>query len=502
MLLTMARAGIYLRISYARAGEVKDGAARKGELVGVDKQRPPCLALCERLGWAVVEEYVDPNDSAYSGRPRKAWRRLMADVRAGRIDAIVAWHPDRLTRQPKENEELIELVDRYGIQVATAMAGEHDLASPSGRLHFRMLGSIARYESEHRAERVREHHNALAAAGRWHGGRRPFGYRYVEGGGIELDEREAAAIRAARERILNASEDSTGQLSAIAREWREAGLAESKGGRPVTVTTLDRLLRSPHLLGARRHNGQVTKADAWPAIFTPEEQATLVAELDRRGHKELVSRVRTLCSGYLRCGDDRDGRVCSHVMRGASLKAAGGERAPGYRCDAATGGCGRLHRLAKPIDDEVRDRIIEALAGPKLKAKLARQAAGRLSAEEAREVKARLVADKAKLTQLDALAGDLEEEVVEATKASIGARMLEHSRKLRAGVYTGPLVGLPTTKAALRHAWQHDWSLDRKREIIGELVKLPPDGSGITLLPAGRGHRSNPERDVLIDWKL
>src|SRR5215211_2916643 len=195
MVYPMARAGIYERISYARAGEIKSGAARKGEVLSVEKQEPPCLALCERLGWKVVETYIDPNDSAYSGRPRRQWKRLIEDVKAGRIDAIVAWHPDRLTRQPRENEELIELVDRYGLIVATAMAGEHDLASPSGRLHFRMLGSIARYESEHRAEPVMGHHNQLAAESRRHGGRRPCGYRYVDGGGIELDEREGPALR-------------------------------------------------------------------------------------------------------------------------------------------------------------------------------------------------------------------------------------------------------------------------------------------------------------------
>ena len=356
----MTRAGIYLRISSARAGEIQSGAARRGEVLGVDRQRPPCVELCARLRWTVVDEYADPNDSAYSGRVRKQWRRLIADVQAGRIDAIVAWHPDRLTRQPKENEELIELVDRYGLQVATAMAGEHDLASPSGRLHFRMLGSLARYESEHRAERVASHHDQLAQEGRWHGGRRPFGYRYVDGGGIELDEREAAAIRQARVRILDGA-----TLSAVVRDWRAAGLFQSKGGRPVTVTIADRLLRSPHLDGDRRHRGAVTKADAWPAVFTTAEHLDLVAELDRRGRRGLVDRHRTLCSGYLRCG------ACGHVMRGATLKAAGGARAPGYRCDAASGGCGRLHRLAGPVDAEVADRIIRRLASPQLQAKLA-----------------------------------------------------------------------------------------------------------------------------------
>jgi site-specific DNA recombinase len=492
-MLVMARAGIYLRISYARAGEIKDGAASKGEIVGVDKQRPGCVQVCDRLQWQVVEEYIDPNDSAYSGRPRKAWRRLIEDVKAGKIDAIVAWHPDRLTRQPKENEELIELVDRYQVQVATAMAGEHDLSSPSGRLHFRMLGSIARYESEHKAERIMLHHDALAEEGRWHGGRRPFGYRYKEGGGIEEDKREADAIKAARERILNNPEDHPGVLSAVVREWREAGLFASKGGRPVTVTIADRLLRSPHLLGSRRHNGQVTKEDAWPAIFTVEEQATLVAELDRRGHKELVDRNRTLLGGFLACGDDRDGKECGHVMRGARLKGAGG-RQPGYRCDAASGGCGRIHRLAKPVDDEVRDRIIRRLASPKFRAKLAQQRAGKLAAEEARELKAQQRADERKLRQLDALATDLDDEVVETTKATISARMLEASRRLRAGVHHGPLDGLPETEPALRQAWEN-WSIDRRREIIREMVER------VVLLPVGRGHRATADH-ILVDFKL
>src|SRR6266571_9410665 len=138
------RAAIYVRIS-------RDPA---GDMLGVQRQEPPCRELCERLSWEVVEVYTDDDVSAYSRRHRPAYERMLAGVRAGHVTAIVAWAADRLTRKPAENEAIIDLAERHGVKLAT-VTGEYDLGTPAGRLHFRQLGIIARYESEHRAERLK-----------------------------------------------------------------------------------------------------------------------------------------------------------------------------------------------------------------------------------------------------------------------------------------------------------------------------------------------------------
>ena len=113
------RAAIYVRIS-------KD---RTGAGLGVARQEEDCRALCERRGWLIARVYVDNDVSAYSGKPRPAWRELLADLEAGRMDAVVCWHVDRLTRSPRELEDVIDLHDGQGIALAT-VTGEIDLSTP------------------------------------------------------------------------------------------------------------------------------------------------------------------------------------------------------------------------------------------------------------------------------------------------------------------------------------------------------------------------------------
>lgn len=119
---------------------------------------------------------MDNDLSAYSGKARPEYERLLEDMRSGRIDAVVAWHPGRLHRSPRELEDFVDVVEKAGATVETVAAGAVDLSTPSGRMVARMLGAASRYESEHKAERVRRKHMELAERGiPTKGGHRPFG---------------------------------------------------------------------------------------------------------------------------------------------------------------------------------------------------------------------------------------------------------------------------------------------------------------------------------------
>src|SRR5688572_10296620 len=122
------RAAIYVRISRDESGEQ----------LGVQRQIVDCRTLCDRRGWSVAEPYIDNDQSAYSGRPRPAYLRLLNDVREGRIGAVVAWAPERLHRSPRELEDFIELIESSGVHVETVKAGAWDVTSSHGRLVARM----------------------------------------------------------------------------------------------------------------------------------------------------------------------------------------------------------------------------------------------------------------------------------------------------------------------------------------------------------------------------
>lgn len=328
------RAAIYTRISQ------DDGSG-----LGVARQERDCRDLCIQRGWDITQVIVDNDTSAYRGR-RPGYQQLIGLIDQGHVDALVVWHPDRLHRSLKELEQFIDLVERTNLAVVSVTAGDYDLATPEGRLAARIIGSVARKESEDKSRRLRRKHLELAENGQVSGGgRRPFGY---EPDKLTVRADEAALIREAASRILAGE-----SLRGVVRDWQDRGIPTVTGAA-WQPTTLKRLLTSPRVAGLRQHLGRTYPA-SWPAIIDPDDSLRLRALLANPGPG---GEARTyLLSGLLRCGR------CDHPMIAGPVRRKG-IRYPRYVCRADRGGCGRCGIAGVPLEAQVTAAALDVLASP------------------------------------------------------------------------------------------------------------------------------------------
>jgi len=350
----VVRAAVYVRISQ----DVEGGG------LGVARQEAECRTRCDDRSWRIFDVYADNDTSAYSGAARPRYDQMMSDVDAGHVDVIVAWHPDRLHRRPVELEGFIETIERCGVGVETVTTGEVDLSTPSGRLHARMLGSIARYESEHRSERLRSKARELARAGKVSGGgRRPFGY---ERDRCTVVEAEATLIREAAQRVLVGD-----SLYAIADDWTDRGEQTVTGARWST-TAIRTFLTRPRVAGLREHRGEIVAEAEWPAIVDRETWEQVRAVLTAPSRSKRRRSRRYLLTGLLRCGK------CLHPLVGTprQRKRGGGKRGVyvyedgatqrAYGCVKANGGCGGVYVIGEAVEAFVTDLVLRRLRGPAL----------------------------------------------------------------------------------------------------------------------------------------
>jgi DNA invertase Pin-like site-specific DNA recombinase len=259
------RAAIYVRISNDRTGAG----------LGVDRQEHECRALAERLGWNVVDVYSDNDLSAYSGKPRPGYQRMLADLRTGRATAVIAWHTDRLHRRSGRDssgalDEFIELCQAQDVPTQTVQAGTLDLSTASGRMTARIHAAVARGEVEHQIERQVAGRRQAAVQGRWQGNKRPFGY---EGDGVTVVPVERDAVLWACGQILSGM-----SLSATAKALNGRKIMSSTG-RPWDARTLRRMLLRPRNAGLSEYRGQVVGKAQWPALVDETTWRGVVAVL-------------------------------------------------------------------------------------------------------------------------------------------------------------------------------------------------------------------------------
>jgi len=466
----MSRAAIYCRIS-----DDRDGGA-----LGVKRQEEDCRALAERRGWPVAEVFVDNDVSAYNGHARAAYRRMLEAIKAGDVDSVVVWHLDRLHRHPKELEEFFEACDAAGIKDLASVTGDVDLSTFDGRFMARILGAVARKESDDKSRRTRRKHLELAQAGAPVGGGRPFGYEVDR---VTVREAEAELIREAVERVLAGD-----SIRSIAMDWNSRGIAAVQGGT-WGQTALRRMLLGYRIAGLRSHGrgGPVVAEGTWPAIVDPmthERMRGLLLNPQRQATAGFGAR-RYLLTGFLVCG-----RCGSRLI--AQPRS---DRSRSYTCSSGPSrdGCGGVRVVAEPLEELIVEAVMLRLDGPELGEVIrSRQGADegeRAAMRDVEGAEAKL-ADLAQEWAADAITKPewlVARQAVEARLEAARRALDRHRRTTAIDSFLGQA-------GALRAAWP-DLSLERRRAVIAAVVDT------ISIGPAVRGiNRFAPER-VDVVWR-
>jgi len=314
---------------------------------GVARQTEDITAVCERHGWDLTDVLTDNDISAsrYSKKARPGYLRLLAAIEAG-IDRAVVYDVDRLLRQPRQLEDLIDLCEaRNGAFQLHNVNGELDLATGGGRFIARMLVAKAAMESDDMSRRLRRSFDQKALEGRPHGAR-AFGY---EPDGMTVRETEAVLLRQAAVDVLDGT-----SLNTIARRWNGLGVLTPQRNRQWNGTVVKAVLINPRQAGLRVHRREVVGPAAWPAIVDRATHDRLVAYLT--APRPRLAPRRTAFTGLIRSAVtglplDRD------VVRGR----------PAYRAHNRPGReAGNVTIAALPLEDLILEMLFTAVEDDRL----------------------------------------------------------------------------------------------------------------------------------------
>ncbi|MBX9396365.1 recombinase family protein [Streptomyces sp. TRM72054] len=330
----------------------------EGEGLGVARQREDCERLAELRGWDVAKVYEDNDVSAFKRNVRRPeFELVLSDLAAGLIDGVVAYDLDRLARQPKDLERLIDLYDEHKRRVFATVTNDVNLSTADGRTMARVMVAFANKSSHDASRRIQRKHLELARQGKSSGGPAPYGWLK---GGLKVDPEAAEHIRAAQKQLLAGV-----RIGTIRTDWQKRGLGHPrKGTSRLAHHHVEHMLTNPRLCGYRTYRGEILLDDdgqpvkgEWETINTVEEWeavCAVVAERKRKDPGRSLAR-KYLLSGIARCG------LCHTKIRGQVNKRwKPGSKAAKftYQCSVVNGGCGQVGRVGEPVDEFVISLVL------------------------------------------------------------------------------------------------------------------------------------------------
>ncbi len=337
------------------------------EYNSLDAQRDAAeafIASQKAEGWTALPDRYD--DGGYSGgsMERPALDRLLRDIDAGKIDCVVVYKVDRLSRSLMDFARIMETFDRHGVSFVS-VTQQFNTTHSMGRLTLNILLSFAQFEREIIGERIRDKLAAQARKGKWTGGAPVLGYDVDRSGPsprLVINASEAGQVRELFRMYLKEAALLPVVKELSRRGWvnkhRVTKKGQHLGGRPFDKSTLHQLLTNPIYTGKMRYKDELYAGEHEPiieqALFDQVQQQ--LSQNGRTGGLEVRNRYGALLRGLLRC--KCCGAAMSHTFHGGN----GRSKYRYYRCthaiksgqEACPSGSLPAGEIERVVIDEVR----------------------------------------------------------------------------------------------------------------------------------------------------
>ncbi len=272
-------------------------------------------------GWALVAERYD--DGGYTGgnTDRPALQKLMADIEAGKIDCVVVYKVDRLSRSLLDFAQLMQTFEKRKVSFVS-VTQQFNTATSMGRLVLNVLLSFAQFEREIISERTRDKIAATRRKGKWAGGHPLLGYDIDPAGyKLTVNTKEAERVRTIfalfleHEAMLPVVEE-LARKGWMGKRW-QTRKGHERGGQPFTRTSLYRLLTNVAYIGKVRYKEEVHDGEH-PAIVDPgvfHKTQTLLRRNGTTGGAPVRNKFGALLKGLIRCVPCGCAMTPSHTNR-------------------------------------------------------------------------------------------------------------------------------------------------------------------------------------------
>jgi DNA invertase Pin-like site-specific DNA recombinase len=258
----------------------------------LDAQREACSAFIasqRHEGWTAIPEAYEDGGFSGGNTNRPGLQRLFADIKAGKVNTIVVYKIDRLTRSLADFAKMVEVFDQHKVSFVS-VTQQFNTTTSMGRLTLNVLLSFAQFEREVTGERIRDKIAASKAKGMFMGGTPPLGYM-VEERQLKIVPKEADLIRHIYQRYL--ALDNVKQL----RDELHADGHRTRTGRHFFVGNLSNMLTNPVYIGQIVHKGKVHAGNHKPII--DKELWEKVRDMRQRSRQQFLHRLHARCPSLL-----------------------------------------------------------------------------------------------------------------------------------------------------------------------------------------------------------